>query len=499
MKKTKFYLLIVLLAIAFTFLFYTNKIGLNLLIFEWISILVLLFVYRPVKLNYLSLTLLISSVISGLMIIVIHTPWTIFVNILLFLTLIGVLIYPGGRSFIHAFTGSFFHLFVSHFTYLSETPSTKNTKSAIFYLKTIFYYALIPLVILLLFLIMYLQASDAFYKHIEPLAAFINDWLSSINIELVFYFIIGCLIANVLLKKSKLIGIFRKDIQSNDQLYRIRKHLSSTSTLKHKFVSGIIVFTLLNLLILFFNITDITYVWLFEWEGGFLKEFVHEGTWILVFSVFLSALMVLFYFKGNLNFYSKNKWLKRLTYIWIFQNMFMILSVFLRNYWYMYHFGLAYKRIAVYFFLALTFAGLISLVIKIYKQKSIYYLWRVNSYALLLVLAITACINWNTVIARYNFKHYDRSFIEYRFMESLHDSALPFILKSKQELHRIDSVQQQMMPFDTRMDYFWTSDKYQKNTETKKKAFLIRYNEQNFLEWNFSDYHTYTLLNQLNR
>ena len=107
-------------------------------------------------------------------------------------------------------------------------------------------------------------------------------------------------------------------------------------------------------------------------------EFVHEGTWLLVFSVFLSAAIALFFFKGNLNYFSKNKWLKRLTIVWIAQNLVMVISVMLRNYWYITYFGLAYKRIAVLFFLLLTMIGLITIIIKILNKKSSYYLWRVT-------------------------------------------------------------------------------------------------------------------------
>ena len=69
---------------------------------------------------------------------------------------------------------------------------------------------------------------------------------------------------------------------------------------------------------------DINHVWLnFQWDGQFLKEFVHDGTYILIINIIISILLVLYFFKANLNFFKKNKILKTLTYIWVGQNFFL--------------------------------------------------------------------------------------------------------------------------------------------------------------------------------
>ncbi|MFA7402293.1 MAG: DUF4153 domain-containing protein [Bacteroidales bacterium] len=501
MKKNLFVFLSILIIVAFTSLFYSNSIGINLCLFEFLIIPLMIYVNKPVRFNYLSIILLIATFLTAFMTVIIHTPWTISINILLLLTLSTALMYSGFRSYVHVFIESIIRLFTAHFPALSVHRKRRKTSSKSGQMfKKLFYYVFIPLAFLIFFLILYLSASSSFYKQVEPLVTALIQWLENFNLKIIWYIIAGFLIANIALRKVRPIGLYQHDRLSGDQLLRKRKKqyysYLRTSTLKMQYLSAVIIFSVLNVLILYFNIIDIVYVWFFQWDGSFLKEFVHEGTWVLVFSIFLSAMMVLYFFKGNLNFYSRNKWLKRLTYLWIVQNVFMALSVIIRNYWYMHYFGLAYKRIAVFFFLMLTIIGLISVFIKINRLKSTFFLWRINAFALLLVLVFTACINWNTFIARYNFSHYNQSFIEYKFLAGLDDSALPFTLKTDTELNHIDSVQQNTMPFNTHMDYFWTGKEYQKVMQSKKTKFIKRYQTLNFLEWNVADYITYQRLKE---
>ena len=112
---------------------------------------------------------------------------------------------------------------------------------------------------------------------------------------------------------------------------------------------ALIVFTLLNLLLLVVNVLDINWIW-FDFEVPLefsLKQFVHEGTYLLIFSILLSMMLVLYFFRSSLNFYPKKKALVVLGKIWIIQNMVLAFSVFIRNYHYIDYHGLAGKRIGV--------------------------------------------------------------------------------------------------------------------------------------------------------
>jgi hypothetical protein len=116
----------------------------------------------------------------------------------------------------------------------------------------------------------------------------------------------------------------------------------------------------------------------------------------------MAIAIILFYFRGALNFYEKSKTIKMLAYVWIAQNVFMILSTMYRNNVYVTEYGLTYKRIGVYVYLLLTCAGLITTFIKIAKVKTNAYLFRVNGWIFYSVLIIAAFINWDRFIAEVN-------------------------------------------------------------------------------------------------
>ncbi|MBN2776040.1 MAG: DUF4173 domain-containing protein [Bacteroidales bacterium] len=508
MNKKQILLINLLSAVFFALIFYKNYIGLNLLLFELVVVPIMLYINKPVKFNGLTMSMIAGVFLSGLMVVLLNTTWSIFINIVSLFTLSGILSYQGFRSYIHAFTESFFRLFSSQISILldwgnktiintSKSPKSSNSKSKMNASK-ILYLIIIPLSVLIFFIILYASASTKFYEQFEGIINAVVNFLERIDIIFFLMIIFGLIVGNSLYMKTKPVGLYEMDIKGNDNLFRTRKKsfISFKNTsLKTQYLSGVVLLSSLNALILYFNILDFTFLWFgFEWDGSFLKEFVHEGTWILVFSIFLSAAIALFYFRRNLNFYPNNKWLKRLTIIWIAQNIIMVISVVIRNYWYINYFGLAYKRIAVLFFLLLTLIGLITIIIKILKLKSSFYLWKVNGFALFTVLILTTCVNWDMLIAKFNFDNYNRSLIDYRFMAKLNNSALPYTLKTPEELEEINKVQQEVMPFDINLPYLWDIYIYQAEVFEKKEKFLKRYEHMNWLEWNLADYQTYKKL-----
>jgi hypothetical protein len=63
----------------------------------------------------------------------------------------------------------------------------------------------------------------------------------------------------------------------------------------NEYKAGIVLLIALNALLLFVNIIDIKWVWIgFEFEGQYLKEFVHKGTYLLILSIIISIGIVLY-------------------------------------------------------------------------------------------------------------------------------------------------------------------------------------------------------------
>ncbi|MDD3723996.1 MAG: DUF4173 domain-containing protein [Bacteroidales bacterium] len=497
MKRREFIALTLILASVFSLLFYRNSLGINLIIFEWIIIPTMFYTHKPVRLNPLSKTILLLLIISSLMVVVINTPWTIFMNFVLMFSFSTLLVFKEFRSYIHSFIETIIRLFTTHFSSQNYINTNKEKLKLTNVFSKILLFGIIPFSILFLFLILYLSASSKFANTLQPFFSIFSNWFDNTNTTLFWVFVLGVIIINILLRKSKSIGLLTIDNKSQDKLERKRlRHIMSFSTmgLKTQNIMGIITLIALNLLLLLFNIIDIKTVWFFKWDGEFLKEFVHQGTWILIFAILFSALISLFLFKDNLNFYSKNKHIKQLTLIWLSQNIVLALSVIIRNYWYMTYFGLAYKRIAVLFFLLLAIFGLITIIIKITKSKTSFYLLRINSMVAIIIISISSFIDWNIIIAKYNFANYDKSFIEYRFMAKLEDSSLPYTIKTENELKIIDSLQNKALPSIKNHPYYWSKETYFEEIELKKQNFINKYKSQNLLEWNLSDYITYRKL-----
>ncbi|HLG35832.1 MAG TPA: DUF4173 domain-containing protein, partial [Bacteroidia bacterium] len=233
-------------------------------------------------------------------------------------------------------------------------------------------------------------------------------------------------------------------------------------------------------------------VWFnFEWNGQYLKQFVHEGTYLLLLSIFISIALVLYFFRGSLNFFSKNKLLRTLSYAWLIQNAILTVSVAIRNFRYIDFFSLAYKRIWVIIFLALVLYGLYTVFIKVRNRRSAFYLFRTNAYAVLVVLIFCSVFNWDNIIAKYNFSHSEKSFLHLDYLATLSDQSLPYLDKPLEEIVRIDRVQKQKFPFGEK---YMSPEKYHRHIQARKEQFLLKWESKNILSWNLPEYLAYRQL-----
>ncbi|MCI1186570.1 DUF4173 domain-containing protein [Hymenobacter sp. DH14] len=208
--------------------------------------------------------------------------------------------------------------------------------------------------------------------------------------------------------------------------------------LRKEYLVAVAVFGLVNALLLVVNAIDVRWLWFgFEPAPGFdLAQFVHEGTYVLIFSILLAMGIVLWFFRRNLNFYAPG--LRALRWgatVWVLQNAVLAVSVGLRNYYYILHSGVAYKRIGVCFFLLLVFFGLGTVLGKIWQQRSAYSLVRLNSLAVYAVLLLLAAGNWEVWMTEYNLQPRFRS-VDIGFLLDMPDRALPTLLARRTVLNR---------------------------------------------------------------
>jgi hypothetical protein len=206
---------------------------------------------------------------------------------------------------------------------------------------------------------------------------------------------------------------------------------------------------------------------------------------MLILSILLSMVILLYYFRGNLNFYRHSKWLRIAAYLWIFQNGILLISVALRNYHYIHRYGLAYKRIGVILFLALSLFGLLAFFIKIKERKSAWYLYRVNGWGLFGLLILNSLINWDVLIANYNLNR--GSNVDTQFLLGLSGKTL-HILHQHKNIFSNSTPEQEGQSWN-----------YQSLTELDKLSlriaqFKTRWEEKSWLSWNWAEYRAYQRL-----
>jgi len=357
----------------------------------------------------------------------------------------------------------------------------------------------IPVVILLFFTALYAASSPFFNKltgnlleHIQQFIEIVTKYISPEAFWIGFWGMIFGFAFNYGMWNKRL-RVFNEN--ASNQLQRLRNLLpGSLSAFRTKYLAGVVLLILLNGVLAVMNGLDIVNVWLnFEWNGLYLKQFVHEGTWLLIFSIVVSMGIALYFFSGNISFYSKNKRLKQLATAWLLQNALLAVSVGVRNMWYIWYFNLAYKRIGVYAFLLLTLTGIVTVLIKIHKRKNLRYLLYYNSIAAWAIVVSLSLFNWDKTIAAYNLAHYKTAFYHTDFMVTLNSSALPELQKAAAISGQIGEMQQKQFSF-TRI--YMSPHDFESRISERVKNFKQGYPLMGFMGWNYADYAAYRALSE---
>jgi hypothetical protein len=443
-------------------------------------------------------------VAGGTLLTAIGTLWhasvmVITINILSLILLFGVvnngqvkLLANTVFAAIAQFFSGFFCFFRKEKQEESFEKKNKKTSSIWQWIKL----GIIPLFVLVVFYLLYSAASSKF----SNIFGFIGKWISEafnhlfdyFNPVAFFLFCFGFIISCAYFVKTKMVQIFEEP--QDDMLVRKKTHFMLkplSKVLQTEFRIGVIMFIMLNALLLLFNITDIWYVWFnFEWDGQVLKEFVHEGTYTLIFSLLISMGIVLYFFRGNLNFFSQNKLIKILANIWLAQNMIMTISVLIRNLRYIEYYNLAYLRIGVLLFVILTMFAIITVFIKVNTPKNTFYLLRVNMLAIYVGLALFSLADWDVIIAKTNLNRSQEAFVHLNFLANLSNKALPYLDKPEWELKKAENNEAY------RQEYvrYMTAEEYVNVIEERSTEFLQKYPSRTWLEWNYADHKAYHML-----
>jgi len=508
MKKDHFKpLLVIAGGVLFNIIFWKEKIAVNAVLFDVFLLLAVYKLYPVVYSRPLMKWLLPAHAISMVALL-----WhnTLLSGIAFCSSLLVLLIFTQyeHRSVWYA-AGSAVNNFALSFLSFFENLPVPKVKGVHFGKKATkaIRFLILPLLIVIVFLVIYRTANAVFNKAIEDglqqVEVFLTQLFTWTSWERLAFLLLGLFITAGLLLKTK--GYFSaKDLSATDTLLRRKHNLpawkeslsadllhlfmgrfsSGTMALKNEQKVGLICLVLLNALLLMVNLTDIVYVWFgFEYNSSVnLTSYVHEGAGMLIVSILLAMLLLLFFFRGNLNFYRNNKALRYAAYAWIIQNGILVFSVLMRDVYYIRHMGLAYKRIGLFVFLLMVLMGLVSLLVKIKEKKTGYFLWRVNGWFAMLLLIAGSLVNWDEQIATYNLSKKSTIPVDVHFLLSLSDKVLPIIEKNKAVLN-VSIPAGRVYSSSNELQYLPAATIF----EQRKQSFFQRQQRYSWLSWNLAD------------
>lgn len=506
LKHKKIYFVIVG-TLLFNYLFWQSPLGINALLFTIFALASLLILYPYTRKPGTASAAMLGHFITALFVVIHNSGVAILGWHITFILMVGFANQPTLRSILFALPTSITNFFKFPLAMSKEIPKSKvklpKVKTGWRYIKT----SLLPLFVLWVFFLIFQFAnpifddySTTFFLHIiEALEKFFENF----SIVRILFILFGFSLSGWIVYKFDVIHFIDRESKLSDFIKRIRKdrkpemhtvdnraypapHKSTIGMsklslgLKSEYRSAILLIFMVNLLLLIVNGIDINWIWFnFEYEQGFnLKQFVHEGTYLLILSILLSMYILLYFFRRNMNFYPKPKLIKVLSYVWLAQNCILAISVGMRNFHYINHYGLAYKRIGVIVFLLLTIFGLITLFIKIKDRKSAFYLLRANTWSVYVMLILLGTINWDMVIAKHNLAQNYEHPIDVRFLLSLSDKTLPLIEAEGAflDMNKHSRLYYKSVPFSYR-EYF----------ENRKEKFLKRKANESWTSWNLAE------------
>jgi hypothetical protein len=490
-------LLCVLFALLFTILFHGQSMGLNVLLFELALMGLLWWMHRPAP----TLELLVTwggTVLSALLVVVHGSDLARSINVLSLVLAVGVLLAPRLHALNHSLVLGVRHFLPAQRAFLGSMRGTRMERVVPRMGRSTAGTLLAVLLVVVLFMVIYQNSNPHFDHMMDRFWASVDKLLAGIDLTLPFTFALGLMATNFALQRSQAPRLMGWMEQANDMLVRRRDRqpFRGMLALRYELRTGVLLLGSLNMLLLVVNVLDIRHVWFdFTFNGQYLKQFVHEGTWLLILSILLGAGIVLWFFRSNQNFHRSNRTLKALAYVWLAQNAVLAISVGIRNYWYIHHYALAYKRIGVVFFLLAVIIGLVIVGLKVRERRSRHFLFRWNAFAVYSILLLMACVNWDVLIARYNFSKLDQSFIHLDFMATLSDKALPWLAQEQHALESIDTYNQGMIDSDSfSRSLYMEPRSYADVISGRSAAFLDEYPKRSWRSWTWADARAYGML-----
>ena len=190
---------------------------------------------------------------------------------------------------------------------------------------------------------------------------------------------------------------------------------------------------LFNLLFAVQTILDAVYLWGNATLPADISyaSYAHRGAYPLIVTALLAAGFVLVAMRPG-GPAEQSKVIRPLVYLWVAQNVLLVMSSILRLDLYVQVYLLTWWRVAAFIWMILVALGLVLIVARIVLNRSNGWLIRANLIALTATLYICSLINFAAIIADYNVSHSREAtgrgvWIDMNYLFSLGPQALPAI------------------------------------------------------------------------
>jgi Leucine-rich repeat (LRR) protein len=470
MKKNDW---ILLLSVSlYSYLFYQQSPGINFFLFD-LALLTGIYLKDPVPIKTKTGLLFSAGVIiSGGCIVFYSSPLAIITNLISLASLSAVAIAPK-TSLLTGLLMSLYSVTASCVLMFLDWARRKKNQAVNAITRPLHVKLLMVLLILIvstLFLLMY-QSSNPLFKDFTK-----NIRLDFISWSWLFFTFLGLLLVYGFYYNRRIWRLSKADENAESELSQESAFkigfLNSLFQADTEFLTGMILLVLLNIMLLVLNVLDLRYLW-FDGtlpEGMNHRDFVHDGVGSLIGSIISAIVIILYFFRGRLNFHPKNNYLKYLAYVWILQNVFMIFSTSYRNNMYIADFGISYKKIGLYLYLLLTFIGLIGTMIKIVKVKSNWFLIRNIPRVYFGILVLSCLMNWDNYITRFNINKAlnENKPLEKYYLVDLSFKNIPALIQLPDTIKGNDDYEIRDYYFSSRGTFF-----YSFKTALDNKLFLF--------------------------
>ena len=412
MKTNDIFILIA--TAAYSYLFYEQSAGINYLVFNVLIVLLLFAKDTNLVLKPAWLAIAAGSLISSFFVFWWGTtlPWV--ANLCSLFALAG-LSFNAESSLLLAALNTFISVNTSIPRFFSSSVRmTKPENGSTSTFTRILLFAG-PVFITFIFVFVYRAANPIFEKFTDKIS------LDFISFNWCVFTLIGFFMMYGFFKFFIIQKLNEADNLAHDNLpfLTLEQHqqsdLGKKLPVRSEVFTGVVLFVLLNMVLFCVNGLDIFYMWIVNRlpSGITIAEYLHDGADTLILSIIMAIAVILFVFRGYLNFFRSNYLLKVLAYAWIAQNALLVITTANRNWWIIESTGLTRRRIGVYVYLLLCLIGLTTIFIKVMGKKSNWFLFRKNAWGFYAVFIVACFINWDELIVNYNYKHYKALELEY--------------------------------------------------------------------------------------